>query len=1130
MKLICLFMFAVLVQVSASSYSQNTKLNVTGQNLTLEKVFELIEDQSEFSFIYNLKQIDLSQKVDVDFKNEQIEKILDQVLEGTKITYTVNNRLIVVHREGKSELLETPVLQQQKSISGSVTDDAGEPLPGVTIIIKGTSTGTVTDMDGNYSIPNVPENATLVFSFVGMRTQEIVVTNQQTINVTMIGDAIGLDEVVAIGYGTQKKVNLTGAVAVVKMDEVLGDRPVTSLGAILQGSVPGFTSSSSVVPGGGNSFNIRGLESINGGAPLVLVDNVVFNNLSLINPEDIESVSVLKDASSAAIYGARASFGVILITTKKGKRNNQLSINYNNSFAISKVDNLPELAPPTEMIQTLQDGGYSSIWSGQNMEVYGNLLQDYNNNPSAYPLGWTEDNGTKYFLRENDLMGDMFESSWKQTHNISVQGGSESINYRISMGYTDENGILVTDKDAFTRTNVSSYVNGDITPWLTSSLDIKYMKGDKTYPYTDGSSELRIWRSNLPSYHPDSLLPYGTDGTEYPVMTPANVIELTDVSSSVTDNTRVFSRTEIKPLEGLKAIFEYSYQLSSTDYESYANYFQVHQGLAESIKPSTATDPFTTYRSSTRYSTINAYTNYDKTVGEKHNISAVAGYNQEYSDYRYLYAQAYNMISNELPSLSGTNGATPSATNDDYNEYALRSGFFRANYNYAQKYFVEFNGRYDLSSKFPKDYRTGFFPSVSAAWNIAKESFMKDAEKTVSLLKLRASYGTLGNQSIGNYGFLPTLPVIDGHWINNGILPQTIGNLAMVRANYTWESVNTINGGIDFGFLNNKLSGSFDIFQRNTIGMLGPGEEFPAVAGATAPNQNAADLKTNGWEFAINYKGNIGEVKYGLGFNIYDSRSEITRYKNETKLLSAPYYVGQEIGEIWGYVTDGFYTESDFDETGALKEDVVHINGVTSHVGDIKYKNLSDNESSTNIINTGDNTADDPGDRTIIGNSRPHYQYGFNGNAKWDGFGFSFILQGVGKRDAWIGGNIIFPMSNQYGTVYDDQVGKIWTPENTQNAYYGRIYENAGSSQGSNQRVSDKFLSDASYLRVKNITLSYNLPKSVLQKMHLKNLKLFISGENLFTFDHLPSGIDPESLGWNYPHYRTISFGINLNL
>ena len=404
-------------------------------------------------------------------------------------------------------------------------------------------------------------------------------------------------------------------------------------------------------------------------------------------------------------------------------------------------------------------------------------------------------------------------------------------------------------------------------------------------------------------------------------------------------------------------------------------------------------------------------------------------------------------------------------------------------------------------------------------------------------MKLRGSYGTLGNQNIDAYSYYPTMEIENAAWLFGGNVPKTLKAPGMIRANFTWEKVESINGGLDFGVLRNRLTGTFDIYRRNTIGMLGPSEEFPAVAGATAPLQNAADLKTKGWELSVSWRDRVGKVNYGLTFNLYDSRSYITRYKNETGLFydrneaqdEKRYRVGMEIGEIWGYVTDGFYTADDFMETGALKDGVVSINGVTSHVGDIKYKNLRDDEKSVNVIDTGDNTAENPGDRKIIGNSRARLQYALNGYVDWKGFGFSFLLQGVGKRDAWIGGDITFPMSSQFSTVYKHQVEQIWTEDNP-NAFYGRIYENAGSSQGANQRISDKFLYNAAYLRVKNITLSYTIPDRFLRAVYLKNLKAFVSAENLLTFDHLPAGIDPENLGWKYPFSRTISFGINFNL
>lgn len=1129
-KYLCkVFTYLFLFFITLNIYAQN--VNINRQNTTLADIFEEVENQTKLSVAYSESTIDKSRRISVNITDKPVKEAMTEILKGIDVIFTI---------EGKQIFIKPLLLVQQaskKTVTGIVTDESGEPIIGANVVEKGTTNGTVTDINGNFTL-SVSDNSVLQVSYIGYMLHEVATKNSKQFIVTLKEDSQSLDEVVVVGFGTQKKANLTGAVGAVQMDKVLGDRPVTGLGAALQGAIPGFTASSSAIPGGENNWNIRGLESITGGAPLILVDNVVFNDLYLLNPADIESVSVLKDASSAAIYGARASFGVILITTKKAKKNETLTINYNNNFAISKVANIPEPASPIDFIRTLQEGGYSSIWSGQNLETYMGLLSEYNDTPSLYPNGWTEVNGTKYFLRENSVMKDMFESAWKQTHNISAQGGSERIKYRLSLGYTNEDGVLVTNKDAFTRTNVTGYVSGDITSWLTTSLDISYNNGNKKYPFLDQSSEIgNLWKTNLPSYHPMGSLPYGTDGDEYLVMTPANVIRETDTKRTVTDNTRILSRSVLKPFDGFEAVLEYSYQASFQDIESYANYFEVHQGLAESIKPSTSTTPFTQERKTTKYTTINAFATYNKTFVNAHNVSALAGFNQEKSDYRYLQAQAFNMISNELPSISGTDGVTPPKTKDEYTQYALRGGFFRASYNYMQRYFVEANGRYDLSSKFPKDYRGGFFPSVSAGWSIINEPFMEKVSSYLSALKLRASYGTLGNQNISAYSYYPTMNVTNSPWIYGNNVPKTLEAPDMVRANFTWEKVESINGGLDFGFLNNRLTGSFDIYRRNTIGMLGPSEEFPAVAGAKAPLQNAADLKSKGWELSLSWRDRVGKVDYGLAFNLYDSRSYITRYKNDTGLFydrneaqdAKRYRVGMEIGEIWGYVTDGFYTADDFMENGTLKEGVVRISGVTSSVGDIKYKNLRDSENSVNVIDTGDNTADNPGDRKIIGNSQARFQYGLNGYANWKGLGFSFILQGVGKRDAWIGGDITFPMSSQYSTVYKHQVGKIWTEDNP-NGFYGRIYENAGASQGANQRISDKFLYNAAYLRVKNITLSYTVPDKFLRAVYIRNLKAFVSAENLFTFDHLPTGIDPENLNWNYPYSRTISFGINFNL
>lgn len=1126
--------FDTAMAQSTSQPNPDQRISISASDTPLRTVLGKIEQETGFLFVYNRQAINSDQPITFRASNMPLKEVLSGVFSGKQVSYRLEGGNIVLFaQQERPAVAEAATSSNLMLVSGTVKDSQGEPVVGARVHCQQTKTTVATDVLGVFGI-RVPVDAVLHVSFIGYVAQEVVVGKQTQIAVVLAEDVQHVDEVVVVGYGTQKKTNLTGAVSQVNMEKVLGDRPVTSLGTALQGAMPGLTASTSAQPGGGNTFNIRGFTSITGGTPLILVDNVVYNDLYLLNPADIESVSVLKDAASAAIYGARAAFGVVLITTKKAKKNETLTINYNNNFAFKTTTGLPELASPSDFLQTLKNGGYASIWSGQNVDSYLTLLDQYRADPSLYPLGWTESQGVKYFLRQTDVYGDMFETGFQQIHNVSAQGGGERVQYRIALGYTSDDGVLVTDKDDFKRFNVTSYVSGNITKWLSTSLNVDYSNGIKRYPYVDPSSELGIWKSNLPSYHPVGSLPYGSggDALSYPVMTPSNIIELAQADKTITDNTRILSRTVINPVEGLKGVLEIGYQMGLTDYESYANLFKVHQGLAESIKPSTAKTPFTSSKAITKYTTLNAFVTYDKAFGKKknHNFSVLGGYNQEYSDYRYQYSQVYNMISNELPSLSTSDGSTPPKTSDAYNQYALRSAFFRATYNYDQRYFIELNGRYDLSSKFPQGYRGGFFPSVSGAWNLAREQFMAPASNVISLLKIRGSYGELGNQNVDNYGYYAMMDVIAANWINGGLVPKTLNAPGMVRANYSWEKVITANLGLDFALFNNQLNGTVEVYQRDTKGMLGPGEELPSVAGATAPKQNAADLRTRGWEVSLSWRGQIGkDWNYSIGANVFDSRSVITRYKNETKTLSADYYEGQEIGEIWGYVANGFYTADDFDATGKLKEGVVSINGYTVQEGDIKFLNLND-EDGKNEINTGDNTATNPGDRRIIGNSRPRYQFGVNGSIEWKGLSLSFMMQGAGERQTWIGGAITFPMPDQYSTVYTHQVGRVWTPDNIEHAFYGRLRPNATGSQASNQRVSDKFLYSSWYVRFKNITLAYALPESALRKIYLKGVKVFLSAENPFTFCDLPKGIDPESLSWGYPYARTISFGVNITL
>ena len=620
--------------------------------------------------------------------------------------------------------------------------------------------------------------------------------------------------------------------------------------------------------------------------------------------------------------------------------------------------------------------------------------------------------------------------------------------------------------------------------------------------------------------------------------------------------TRIFLKSILKPLKGLQIAFEYTFDKNIYDYHWYtgSEYYTTVQG-DKSVTP--AEDYLEKRKRSTNYNAINLYATYDLTIKDIHKMKFMAGFNQESSYMDELEAYSYGQAVIEVPSLGG--GTSTLKANDSYDEYAVRGGFFRVNYSYNDIYLLEVNGRYDGSSKFPKNSRFGFFPSVSAGWNIAQESFMERTRTWLDGLKLRASYGVIGNQNIPTYAFNPTMSINNKYngWLQNGNYVAAITTLpSLVSQNFTWEKVGTVDVGLDLTMLSNRLTGTFDWYQRNTNGMLAPGMQLPAVVGAEAPYQNTADMRTRGWEVALNWRDMVGNLEYRVGFNLSDSKSIITKYDgNSDYLLSSQrtniytggtytfwdYYEGKEVGEIWGYEFDGFYTVDDFKNTTTweLKDGIAKPDNANPMPGDVKFKNLRDDEKGTNLITSGDNTLKNPGDRKVIGNEMPRYLYGINLGLGYKGFDLSVFMQGTGRRDKWIANTLTFPLYSDFKFIpLYEGLENYWKPADVANgdytcvnpdAEYPRIYGSYGN-QASNYRESDKYLCDASYFRIKNVTLSYTFPKPVISKLLLRQLKAFVSIENLATFSSLPKGIDPETLTWDYPAFRTVSFGINVTL
>lgn len=596
-------------------------------------------------------------------------------------------------------------------------------------------------------------------------------------------------------------------------------------------------------------------------------------------------------------------------------------------------------------------------------------------------------------------------------------------------------------------------------------------------------------------------------------------------------------------------MFEYTYNGTEQDVRNYNGYFKLLHPQDTKISTPT-TSEYKNNKSTTDYNSINVNATYEKSFKE-HNFKIMAGFTQETSNTSNLNVSRLDMINTETPSISGGVGETTAT--DSYKEYIIRGAYGRINYDYKGKYLLEVNGRYDGSSRFPKNNRFGFFPSASIGWQVGKETFMDWSKRWMNEFKLRASYGEIGNQAIADYSYFANMNPEKASWILGAVRPMTLSTPGMISSNFTWEVAKTLDIGFDLSLFNNRFQATFDWYQRTTEGMLTAGRDFSAEAGADAPTQNAANLRNRGWEITLNYREQIGDWSYRVGFNLYDSRTKITKFENPNKSLGMDYYVGKTIGEIWGYVTDGFYTIHDFvpssegvkgwqDGVWTLKEGVTFIQGITPRPGDHKFVNLCDDENSVNRIDSGENTVDNPGDRKIIGNNASRFQFGGNLGVTWKGLDLSIFLQGTGKRDYWVNDNMrwgwssnttssaIYKGQEDFWKPTDMNANTIegWTPVN-ENPTYFRYY-GSKANNSSNQRTQTRYLMNAAYLRIKNVTLGYTLPKTWVNKIGLSSAKVYCSGENLFTFDHLPTGYDPERMSWGYPFYRTLSFGFNVTL
>ena len=808
-KLSRLLCVTALSTCSVFAYAQQQQVKLTGSNLPLKSVFKQIEKQTDLSIDYRSQDVDDSRIVKQMPKATTVQQAMNQLLAGTDCVVTFSNGHIIIKKQASNT-----TNQQSKQVKGTIVDDTGMPVIGANVMVKGTTNGTITDMDGKFSL-DVEEGATLVVSYIGFANQEIKVGKQTNLSIALKEDSKALDELVVVGYGTQKKVNLTGAVTEIKSEDFIEDRPIAQLGQSLQGKVAGLqVSKSNGKPGSGYSFNVRGTTSLNGGGPLVLVDGVEMD-ANTIPPEDIESISVLKDAASSAIYGARAAFGVVLITTKSGNFNKKIEVSYSNNISWSKPTDLPEKVDPETQIKYggyawgNKSGSYDSYW-GHSVSTWLDLYENTTER-NTYKIV----DGVFYPLGNTDMIKAMTETGFLQRHNVSVNGGSKKVAYHISAGLMNQNGVLTRDRDKYSRKNISIKLNSNVTDWLSLQLSSSYIRNKTEFPYIPQGdwylysvSYLRptFWLTGINDIH---NLPYGYS---------PQIIDYGAQNYNLDNNYNLQFMTTIKPIKGLELNVRYTYRRNDGEDFFHQNSYQTVHPMSGGVEYyKNEVNYIKRTDSSSDYQVLDLWGQYEKSLGN-HNLKFMLGYNQELYQSKNFFAKGESLISDNVPTLDLAMGNT--YVGDDLSEWSTRSGFFRFNYNYKEKYLLEVVNRYDGSSKFRKDSRFVYLPSASLGWRVSEESFMDWSDTFLDNLKLRASYGIQGNQSISPYAFIPTYGTGLSNWIVAGKKAVTITPRGIVNDNFTWEEVKNLNLGVDLGLFSNRLTSTFEWYSRKTEGML----------------------------------------------------------------------------------------------------------------------------------------------------------------------------------------------------------------------------------------------------------------------------------------------------------------------
>ena len=1106
MKLTSILLFIVCVTFG-NSFSQ-VRLTVHFDKTDIRDVLQTIEGKTDYIFLYKDLIFDFSRKVTAEFNDAKFEEVLKSFCDQTKTLYEIRGRQIIL-TEKAINTIQIDQQPQNVEITGKVTDLSGAPLPGLTVLVKGTTSGTITDGDGNYSLSNVPGNATLVFSFVGMKSQELSVTGKTNINVKMEEEAIGLDEVIAVGYGTQKRKNMIGSVGQVT-GEQLANRPVPQLSSALTGQLAGVTITQRNGRPGSESgaIRIRGVGSFGADASaLILVDGIPVGGFNDIDPNDVQSISILKDASSAAIYGARAANGVILVTTKSGSEG-KTKISINSYVGFQKPTALPQYVNSWEFAIGLNEAG------GAFTEADIEKLRS-GSEPDSYP--------------NTDYLNAIITKNGIQTsHSIGISGGSKTTQYNLSFGYLFQDGVVI--KNNYSRYNVRLNLTTELSPKLLLTTRIASINSNVNEPMspisqTVGLLDIIDLAARIPSTFVGRLsngdygLGINLNGT------PISQIASESFSKAKDLNLNGTVRLDYKIIAPLKLSFISSYAQS---YGS-GKQFQATQRLNPTVLvgPSQLTE-----RSNNNiYYTMQGLVEYTKLFG-KHQVNVLGGYSFESNKAENISAFRDNLPNNTLTviNIASPNNQQSKGTGS---EYAIESEFGRANYSYAGKYLVEGVIRRDGSSRFPTNEKYAYFPSIAIGWRIGEEKFIKENYPWISELKLKTSRGVLGNQSIGNYAYQDVLEISS---TNLGGTNYSFGDVikaGTARTTITdntihWESTRTTDVGLEIGVFKNSLSGSVTYFNRYTYDILvSPGASVSKVLGFGLSVQNSGKLENKGWEFTLNYNKKVGEV----GFNVNTNFSIINNKALDLGVgnIIQPngmvgngnnLFIGYPIEMYYGFLADGlFVDQADIDAWPKMTS----VNAVPKP-GDIRYKDISGPDG------IPDGKVDNTYDRTYLGSQIPKFTYGANLGANYKGFDFNVLLQGITGVKGYLNNNFGYAFYNN-GNLQRWQFDGRWTVANPdRNAIYPRLEQvtNAGTPNTVN---SSFWTLKGSYLRIKNMQFGYTLPKTLLQKAKISNVRLYVSGENLHTFSNYRKGWDPEiNTGTNfYPILSNYTFGINAN-